>query len=113
MPVPANITEKRAFLERNLRITLMMGDNDPEVKKLTDKILDLKHEFRDGHLFVGSEIPAKWEVRKSKTGTVYCKCPAFAFRQRPGRGDGLCKHILYAMASDTEIPATEDFAPKK
>ena len=115
MPTPTPMTpaERRKFLERNLRIALMMSENDPEAKKLVDKILPLQHEIRDGHMFVGSEYPPKWEVRKSKSGSHYCKCPAFSFRERPGRGDGMCKHLLYALASDLEIPATEEFAAKE
>jgi len=102
------LSERREQMRRNLKIALMMGEDDPEMKKLIDKVMPLRHEYRDDKLFVGSETPAKWELRESKTGTKYCKCPAYAFRQRPGRGDGLCKHLIYALAMGLEIPKTED-----
>jgi hypothetical protein len=106
--MPSATDEKRKLMERNFRVLFMLGDNDPEMKKLIEKVLPLQHEFRDGRLYVGSEYPPKHEVRRSKTGNVYCKCPAFAFRERPGRGSGQCKHSLYAQACDIEIPTTED-----
>jgi hypothetical protein len=106
------LDERREQMRRNLKIAFMMGDNDPEIKNLLDKVLPLRHEFREGKLYVGSALPAKWELRESKTGTKYCKCPAFAFRSRPGRGDGLCKHLIYALASGLDIPKTEDLVAK-
>lgn len=109
---PITLDDRRKQMERNLKIALMMGDADPEIKKLIDKVLPLRHEYREGKLFVGSENPAKWELRESKTGTKYCKCPAFSFRERPGKGDGLCKHLLYALASGLDIPKTEDVGKK-
>ena len=107
------MTERREQMSRNLRIGLMMGDDDPELKQLMNKVLPLMHEYREGKLYVGSEKPAKHEVRESKQGTKYCKCPAYQFRERPGKGDGLCKHLIYCLAMDLDIPVTETPEKKK
>lgn len=102
--------EKRKLMERNIRVTLLLADGDPEISALLKKLLPLQHEYRDGHLFIGSEYPPKHEVRISKHGTLYCKCPDYAFRAR--KGDGLCKHALFAQVSDLAIPKFEDLNGK-
>lgn len=98
--------ERRAKVREALQVMLMMSDGDPEIEKFADKICELRHEYRDGHLFVGKDSPPKHEIRRSKTGNVYCKCPDFAFRQRSGKGSGVCKHVAYALCMDLEVPTT-------
>lgn len=101
------MTMSREDMMNSLKVALMMADDDPEICKLLDKVASLKHEYRDGHLLVGSGAP-RWEVRRAKSGNVYCKCPAYAFKDRAGKGSGLCKHMVYALALGLEIPSTED-----
>lgn len=97
--------EEREKILRNLKVMLMLGDDDPELKKFAEKICGLVHEFRDGRLFVGSDFPPKHEVRRSaKTGAPWCRCPDFAFRSR--KDGGLCKHLVYAQVAELEIPIT-------
>ena len=107
----AKMTEKRERLLQGLRVSLMLGDDDPEQRALLDKIAALSHVVREGHLFVGSGIAQGkkgHELRTSRNGTVYCKCPNFAFEQRPGKAGSFCKHLVYALALGLEIPKTED-----
>lgn len=99
--------EKRSKVRQALKVMLMMTDDDPEIHKFADKVCELRHEYRDGHLFVGKDTPPKHEIRRSKAGNVYCKCPDFAFRQREGKlGTGVCKHVAFALCMELEIPTT-------
>ena len=103
--------EKRERLLQGLRLSLMLADDDPEMRSLIDKVAALSHEARDGRLFIGSGVAQGkkgWEARRSKNDTTYCKCPNFAFEQRPGKAGSLCKHLMYALALGLDIPKTED-----
>jgi hypothetical protein len=108
------ITVDKAKFERNIKIALLFGNEDPdfraEVEKLIKRVRNLNHEYRDGRLYVGSSANSlKWhEVRQSVNDTVYCKRPTYGFRRRPGKGDGLCKHIIYVIGHELEIPNTAD-----
>ncbi len=108
-------SEKRALLLDGLKVSMLLADDDPEMKKLLAKCVKLDHEYRedsDGNrrLFVGSSPDRSkwWELRTSKNDTLYCKCPNFAHHCRPGKDDTYCKHLVYAVALDLEIPRTED-----
>ena len=107
-------TLDKAVFEKNIRIALLFGNDDPEfraeVEKLIKKVSNLNHQYRDSKLYVGShKDPLKWhEVRQSVNNTVYCKCPTYGFRRRPGKGDGLCKHLIYSIGHEIEIPKTAD-----
>lgn len=95
----------RATLRRNLAVMLMMSADDPEVTKTIDKIKSLKFEYRDGKLYIGSDYPPKWEVRRSaKTGGLWCRCPDSSFRAR--KNQGLCKHAMFAAVAEIEVPTT-------
>jgi hypothetical protein len=94
----------KATMRRNIAVMLMMAGNDPEVEDLIRKLAKLCFEYRDGRLYVGSEYPPKWEVRKSKTGGLWCKCPNSAFQAR--KNGGLCKHAMFATVAEIEVPAT-------
>ena len=103
--------QRRAFMERNLKMTMAFVESPTaqfELKKMLDKVLPLQYEFRDGHLFVGSEYPPKHEVRRALGGgEVYCKCPDWTMRQRKDVDGGkMCKHVLMALAMDLDIPET-------
>ena len=104
--------QKRKALAEGIQVAMALGENDAEMRKLLAKVTKLSHEFRDGgHLFVGSGVDAGragHEQRESKTGNLYCKCPNFAFKQRPGKADSFCKHLVYAVALELDIPKTED-----
>ena len=105
------MAEKRQALSDGIQVAMALGENDSEARKLLAKVMKLSHEFRDGHLFVGSGVDAGkagHEQRESKTGNLYCKCPNFAFKQRPGKADSYCKHLVYAIALELDIPKTED-----
>lgn len=108
-----SVASAKELMLRGLKTALMLEDHDPELEKLLKKISVLQHEYRDGHLYVGSEYPPKWEIRRSVNDTVYCKCPAFGFFDRPGKGTGLCKHCLYALSMDLQIPETKDLKNKE
>jgi len=99
---------RRAKVREALKAMMVFSDDDPEVAKFSEKVAELRHEYREGRLFVGKDSPPKHEIRRSKTGNVYCRCPDFAFRQREGRagGTGVCKHVAFALCMDLEIPAT-------
>jgi hypothetical protein len=105
-------TEKMKQLDEGIRVMMCLTESDAELRKLLTKVKKLSHAFdADGHLFVGSGVDAGkkgHELRQSKTGNDYCKCPNFAFKQRPGKADSLCKHLVYAYALELEIPRTED-----
>jgi hypothetical protein len=112
-------TVDKVEFERNIKIALLFGNEDPdfrlEVEKLIKRVRNLNHEYRDGRLYIGSsENSLKWhEVRQSVNDTTYCKCPTYGFRKRPGKGDGLCKHLIYAIGHGLEIPKTEDLKARK
>lgn len=107
--------ERRDFMQRNLRMTMIFLETPEaqyELKKLLDKVLPLQHEYREGYLFVGSEYPPKWEVRRALLGQVYCKCPDWTMRQRKNEDSGKqCKHVTYALACDLDIPETKAKEP--
>jgi len=113
------VTLDKAEFERNIKIALLFGNDDPdfrtEVEKLISRVGKLNHEYRDGKLYVGSHAnPLKWhEIRQSVNNTVYCKCPTYGFRRRPGKGDGLCKHVIYSIGHEIEIPKTADLNGSK
>lgn len=95
----------REAMRRNIAVMLMMAGNDPEVEALIRKLSKLCFEYREGKLYVGSEYPPKWEIRRSaKTGAVWCRCPDAAFRAR--KDNGLCKHAMFAAVADIEVPTT-------
>lgn len=100
--------ERDARLEAGLRVALALADDGAEMRAMLRKVRDLSHEYRDGRLFVGSGTRPKWELRESKHGTYYCKCPDFAFKQRPGRAGSYCKHLVFALTLELAIPRTED-----
>lgn len=105
-------TEKMVALEEGIKVMMCLSENDGELRKLLTKVKKLSHRTDDdGKLFVGSGVEdgkKGHELRQSKTGNDYCKCPNFAFKQRPGKADSLCKHLIYAYALELEIPKTED-----
>ncbi len=107
-----SMAEKRQALTEGIQVMMSLGENQAEMRKLLDKVVKLSHRLdADGHLFVGSGVDQGkkgHELRESKTGNHYCKCPNFAFKQRPGKADSLCKHLVYALALELEIPKTED-----
>jgi hypothetical protein len=92
--------EKRALLIDGLKVSLMLADNDAEMRKL----------YGNRRLYVGSSPNrSKWhEARTSKNETLWCRCPNFAHVCRPGKEDTLCKHLMYATALDLDVPRTED-----
>jgi len=100
--------ERKRKVKEALKVMLMMADDDPEMHKFADRVSVLVHEYRDGKLYVGKEFPPKYEVRRAKSGNLWCRCPDFAFRQREGLegATGLCKHLAYAACMDLEIPTT-------
>lgn len=99
--------EKRKVIERNLRTTMMLADGaESEIRDLLKKLVVLQHEYRDGHLFVGSEYPPKWEVRRALgSEQVYCHCPNWIFKARKGHGE--CKHTSYSQMLELEVPRHE------
>lgn len=107
--------EKRALLIDGLKVSLMLADNDAEMRKLLPKLVKLSHEYRtdengNRRLYIGSSPNrSKWhEARTSKNETLWCRCPNFAHVCRPGKEDTLCKHLMYATALDLDVPRTED-----
>jgi len=110
MPTATTMTraERNARLEEGLCVAMALSDDKADMRALLDKVRDLSHEYRDGRLFVGSGARPKWELRESKNATHYCKCPDFAFKQRPGRAGSYCKHLYFALALGLDIPKTED-----
>lgn len=109
--------EKMRRLEDGLRVAMALsdgGDGDADMRKLLRKLRDLDHEFRvddkgNRRLYVGSSADrSKWhEVRESKSGSVYCKCPNHAFKR--ARNGDVCKHVVYAQALGLDVPRTADF----
>lgn len=103
---------KMRQLEEGIEVMMSLSESKAELRKLLTKVKKLSHRFDDeGKLFVGSGVEdgkKGHELRRSKTGNDYCKCPNFAFKQRPGKADSLCKHLIYAYALELEIPKTED-----
>jgi len=99
--------ERKKKVKEALKVMLMMADDDPEMHKFADRVAVLVHEHKDGKLYVGRKKPT-YEIRRAKSGNLWCRCPDFAFRQREGKegGTGVCKHIAYALCMDLEIPTT-------
>lgn len=115
-PKTMTTPERKEFMRRNLKMTMQFMESPTaqhELQKILDKVMPLQFEYRDGHLYVGSEYPPKHEVRRSLGGAeVYCKCPDWTMRQRKDVDGGkMCKHILFALAMDLEIPETGLPAP--
>lgn len=100
---PTRVIDKAA-LKRNIAVMLMMGAEDPEVAATIKRIQNLQFQYREGKLFVGSEFPPKWEVRKSKEGGLWCRCPDAAFRAK--KNGGMCKHAMFAAVAEIEVPQT-------
>jgi len=100
--------ERKKKVKEALRVMLMMADDDPEMHKFADRVSVLMHQYEDGKLYVGRNEKRTYEVRRAKSGNLWCRCPDFAFRQREGKegGTGVCKHIAYALCMDLEIPTT-------
>lgn len=99
-------------LEEGIKVMMCVTENDGELRKLLTKVKKLSHRYDDeGRLFVGSGVEdgkKGHELRQSKTDNDYCKCPNFAYKQRPGKEDSLCKHLIYAYALDLTIPRTDE-----
>jgi hypothetical protein len=108
--------EKRQRLTDGLQVAMALADDtDSDMRKLLSKLLHFNHEYRadaaeNQRLYIGTSADREkwWEVRESKAGTTYCKCPNHAFKR--SRNDDVCKHVVYALALTLEVPRTADFA---
>ena len=107
--------EKRQRLTEGLQVAMVLADDtDADMRKLLSKLLHLDHESRadeqgNQRLYIGTSADHSkwWEVRESKAGTTYCKCPNHAFKR--AKNDDVCKHVVYALALGLEVPRTADF----
>lgn len=107
--------EKRAKLRDGLQVAMVLSDDsDADMRKLLNKLLTLNHEYRadergNQRLYVGAseEREKWWEVRESKAGTTYCKCPNHAYQR--AKDDDVCKHVIYVLALGLDVPRTADF----
>lgn len=107
--------EKRALLQDGLQVAMALSDDsDADMRKLLNKLLQLDHEYRvddkgNRRLYVGSSADRSkwWESRRSKSDTVYCKCPNHAFKR--ARSGDVCKHVVYVETLGLDVPCTTDF----
>lgn len=108
--------EKRQRLTDGLRVAMVLADDtDSDMRKLLSKLMALDHEYRadareNRRLYVGTSADREkwWEVRESKAGTTYCKCPNHAFKR--AKDDDVCKHVVYTLTLALDVPRTADFA---
>lgn len=108
---------KKEQLQKSLRMLFLFGQEDAqaaaEIHKLTQKLLPLNYETREGRLYVGSGNPPNWEVQRGGDDKVMCGCPDWKFHSKKKGGDGQCKHTLLALALDLEIPYSDAAEKKK
>jgi len=76
---------------------------DPHIVALVKKAKLVKLSIGPYAVLVWTSDKAFWEIRKTRSGDIYCTCPAYRFNKSDPR---TCKHLMAvsAMLQEEEIP---------